>query len=127
MKELSEIKYRCICIQDNGMKKIGIDVKGKILYKDIDMFLGGMGIDHGCINMLAQKSSVSHALHKMFTGTHFSIITIENCAELCNIFISKDRIRLYNTQHCMEWAEMTPQHRQMLMVMVLDDFREILN
>lgn len=108
------------------MKKIGVEARKEISYTDVDLFLNNFGIERGGVNKFSQKSSISHAIHKMFTGTYFSIITIENCADLCNIVIPKDRQRLYNTQHCMEWAEMLPEHRQMLMAMVLDDFREIL-
>lgn len=36
-------------------------------------------------------------------------------------------MKVYQTQHCIDWSEMTNEFRQMLVAMVLDDFRCVLN
>jgi hypothetical protein len=78
-----------------------------------------------------QQQSVAHALHHMMSnkgygGSHFSVCTVEKCARLCGVVIPGDRLRVYNSAHGIDWSDMTPEFRQMLCAMVLDDFREVL-
>jgi hypothetical protein len=59
-------------------------------------------------------------------GKHFSICIVTDCAKAVQIHIPVERMRIYQTAHCMPWNEMTPEYRQSLTAMVLDDFRAVL-
>ena len=36
-------------------------------------------------------------------------------------------MKIYESQHCADWSTMLPEFRDALIIMVLDDFRAILN
>ncbi len=114
------------------IQKSGLEIRksGSLnnLYKDVDMVLNNYGIKTGEINVNVQVNATAHSLQKMLnTESHFSVCCIRECASLCQIVISNERMKLYQTQHCVYWKEMTSEFRQMLVAMVLDDFRCVLN
>ncbi len=114
------------------IQKLGLEIRkiGSLnnLYKDVDAVLSKYDIKSGEINATLQVNAVAHALQKMLsTDGYFSICCIRECASLCQIIISGERMKLYQTQHCIHWKDMMPDFRQMLVAMVLDDFRCVLN
>ena len=114
------------------LQKFGIEIRRigntQNLYRDVDLVLKNAGLNRGSVNQNIQASSAAHALQKMFqTGKYLCVCTIENCAKICSVCISMERIDIYRANHCIYWNEMTPEHRQILMAMILDDFRAILN
>lgn len=91
------------------------------LYKDVDTVLKNFDINKMRIG------AVAHSLQKMMqSDKHFSICTIDQCIKLTQIPILKERYDIYHSQHCISWNEMLPEFRQVLIAMVLDDFRSIL-
>ena len=118
----------------NKMKieKLGLEIRklGSLnnLYKDVDIVLSNYGIKSGEINANVQSNAVAHSLQNMLKPErYFSFCCIRDCAALCQIRISAERIKLYETQHCISWSEMTNEFRQMLVAIILDDFRSVLN
>lgn len=114
------------------LQKFGIEIRkignSKNLYSEIDMVLKRSGIESGEVNTEVQTQALAHSLQKMLTvDSWFSICTIKDCAEMCGICISKERLDIYRTCHCIHWSAMLPEFRQTLVAMVLDDFRSILN
>jgi len=114
------------------MESFGLELRTrgtvKSLFNDIDAVLGKNGINTGEVNQSSQIAAVAHSLQKMLqVDEWFDIITVKDCASLCQICISIERMRLYRTQHCIRWSEMTIDWRQALVAMVLDDFRAVLN
>jgi hypothetical protein len=105
------------------LRKVG-DVKG--LYEDVDKVLAGVPI--GGINTEIQIQTVAHTLHKMLQPDKWlDICGIKDCARLCGICISEERMLVYSSAHCMNWNQMTPEFRVILSAMILDDFRVVLN
>ena len=91
------------------------------LYRDVDTVLKGFDINK------MKKGAVAHSLHKMLQSEkYFNICTIRECMKVSQIAIPQDRLSIYETQHCISWSEMLPDFRQVLIAMVLDDFRSIL-
>ena len=99
----------------------------KNLYNDVDMVLRNNSVQPGAINANVQVATVAHALQKMLkTQRYFDVCTIDKCAELCQVCIPKERMLVYRTVHCVDWNEMLPDYRQLVVAMVLDDFRMVL-
>lgn len=91
------------------------------LYKEVDMVLDSH-------EDKAKSLAVAHGIHKMFKpNNHFDICFIRNASEMCNIVIPAERLHVYQAAHCMDWNDMLPDYRQIIMAMVMDDFRSILN
>lgn len=114
------------------LQRLGIEVRkvGNLnnLYNDVDLVLKNYSIPPKTTSGVVQANAVAHSLQKMLqSDNYFSVSTIQHCASLCQIFISYERMQLYQTQHCMQWNEMTEDFRQQLVAMVLDDFRGVLN
>ncbi len=114
------------------LQKFGIEIRkiGNIdaIYQDVDLILEKYNILNSEININVQSQAIAHSLQKMFkTESYFSICTIKNCAKLSQIYIPEERMNVYDTIHCISWNEMLPEFRQMIIAMVLDDFRSILN
>lgn len=114
------------------MRKFGIEIRKtgstENLYQDIDIILDNSQIPQGGINQDIQTQTVAHSLQKMLSiQNHFSVCIIKDCANLCQICISKERMLVYNSIHCMDWNEMTDEYRQLITAMVLDDFRTVLS
>lgn len=75
-----------------------------------------------------ERETVGHALQHMFQAhRHFSVCKVRECAKLCNVVIPKERMKIYDTMHCINWNEMDPEYRGKLVAMVMDDFRDVLN
>lgn len=92
------------------------------LYKDVDTVLQNFDINKMRIG------AVAHSLQKMMqSDQHFSICSIDDCMRLAQITIPKERYDIYRSQHCISWNEMLPEFRQVLIAMVLNDFRSILS
>lgn len=114
------------------LAKLGIELRKigdtKHLYEDVDMVLSTFDVPHKSINATVQIQTCAHSLQKMMrTEKHFDVCTIRNCADLCQICIPQERMDVYHAIHCMDWKEMVPDYRKLIVAMVLDDFREVLN
>lgn len=114
------------------MQKFGIEIRrsGTLsgLYKDVDSVLSQCGMADGGVSDTAKVATVAHSLQKMLNAdSYFSACTITNCANVCQVCISRERMSVYNAAHCIQWNEMMPDYRMMLVAMVLDDFRAVLN
>lgn len=114
------------------LRKFGIEIRkmGSLtnLYKDVDRVLSNSNIPPGGVSCDVQVSSIGHVLHKMMQpDAMFYVCDVRKCAEIAGIHISKERLDIHSSIHCMKWSEMTPEFRQQIMAMVLDDFRPILN
>lgn len=114
------------------IQKLGLEIRklGSLnnLYKDVDMILTNYGIKSGEINTNVQVNATAHSLQKMLSVEKYcDVCCIKECASLCQICISAERMKVYQTQHCVYWNEMMPDFRQMLVAMILDDFRCVLN
>ncbi len=114
------------------MRGFGLELRRtgntKNLYDDVDKVLAAAGIQDGGVSKNLQHATIAHSLHKMLqSDNYFSVYTIDKCMAICQICIPKERMLIYNSIHCMHWNEMTPDYRHMIMAMVLDDFRNILN
>lgn len=112
------------------IQKFGLEIRriGNVesLYKEVDLVLNKVGCDNG-VGAVIQKQTVAHALQKMIsTQNYFDVCTINKCAEMCQVCIQKERMQVYNSIHCIHWNEMLPEYRQVIIAMVLDDFRCIL-
>lgn len=114
------------------IQKLGLEIRkiGSLnnLYKDIDRVLNNYSIKHGEVNANVQALAVAHSLQKMLSVDKYcDVCCIKECAKMCQICISCERMQIYQTQHCIYWKDMLPDFRQMLFAMILDDFRSILN
>lgn len=114
------------------LQKLGLEIRkiGNLnnLYNDVDLVLSNYKAPEQSVNRPIQAATVAHSLQKMLkTESHFSVCTIEKCAALCQICIAKERMQVYNAIHCVNWNEMLPDYRQLIVAMVLDDFRSVLN
>lgn len=114
------------------LKSLGLEIRKigniKDLYNDVDMTLNRFDVESKSINTSVQVQTVAHSLQKMLkVGRHFNVCDIRACSELCQVSISSERMNVYRAIHCMDWAEMTDDYRRLIVAMVLDDFREVLN
>lgn len=114
------------------IKKLGIELRKigdtKTFYDEVDIVLSKYNIPTGSISIDVQVQAVAHSLQRMLNiENYLSVCTIEKCAKLCQINIPKERMRVYSTVHCVNWNEMLADFRQMIIAMVLDDFRSVLN
>lgn len=114
------------------LQKLGLEIRkiGNLnnLYNDVDLVLSNYKVPEQSVNRPIQAATVAHSLQKMLkTESHFSVCTIEKCAAICQICIAKERMQVYNAIHCVNWNEMLPDYRQLIVAMVLDDFRSVLN
>jgi hypothetical protein len=109
----------------------GIEIrrKGDItsLYKDVNTTLQRAGVLGGIIPEHIQATSVAHSIQKMLSSPRFDICTIRDCSKLVGLVIPSERMSLYSTQHCIDWSEMLPEFREVMVAMVLDDFKAVLN
>lgn len=113
------------------MKAFGLELRrlGSVqgLYHDVDRVLQESGITADRVGGVVQQNTVAHALQKMLRqDNHFSVCAVNECAKLCGIVIPRERALVYSACHCMNWADMTPEYRQQVCAMVLDDFRVVL-
>lgn len=109
----------------------GIEIrrKGNVtsLYSDVSTVLQKAGIQGEVISKDFKRTSIAHSVQKMISGNYFSVCTVDECAKVAGLVIPQERKNIYNTQHCINWSEMLPEHRQVLIAMILDDFKPVLN
>jgi hypothetical protein len=113
------------------IQRLGLEIRkiGNVqnLYNDVDLILDNYNVPPGCINKNVQVATVAHALQKMLkTERYFDVCTVRRCSELCQVCIARERMQVYESIHCLHWDEMLPDYRQMIVAMVLDDFRDVL-
>lgn len=113
------------------LRQFGIEIRriggAKQLYEQVDATLVKHALKQG-VSGNVQALATAHALQKMLkTESHFSICAIRDCADMCQIPIPIERMQVYQSAHCIGWNEMTPEYREVLVAMVLDDFRTVLN
>ncbi len=106
------------------MQAFGLELRkiGNIdsLYKEVDLVLSKVSDSE------MQRQTVAHSLNKMIKAqNYFDVCTIKNCAEICQVAISKERLCIYQSIHCMHWNEMMSEYRQRIIAFVLDDFRAV--
>lgn len=111
---------------------LGLEIRKKNtignLYADVDKTLLANGLKDGEVSTEVQSQAISHSLQKMLKpDSHFSICTIRECIEVSKIVIPQERMDVYQSIHCVYWSEMLQDFRQMIIAMILDDFRSILN
>lgn len=113
------------------IQKFGLEIR-KIgntqnLYSDVDLILRKYEVPVTGINMTVQQQATAHALQHMLQVDRWcDVCAIKECAKLCQICISDERMAVYSTQHCIHWNNMLPEFRQLLVAMILDDFRCVL-
>lgn len=95
------------------------------LYKEIDGLLAKNKIISGEVGRSIQQQAVAHSLQNMFKEKYFNVVTVQDCASLANIKISSQRKDVYRSQHCINWGDMTTDFKEVLIAMVMDDFREL--
>ncbi len=114
------------------INSLGIEIRRtngiKDLYEQVDNHLNEVEKKFKENGENIVKTAVAHALQKMISvDSYFDITEIINCAKVASIVISAERMNIYRLAHCMHWNQMTPEYRQTLVAMVLDDFRVLLN
>lgn len=114
------------------MKAFGLELRKtgnvKNLYADVDLALRQNNIPPRGVSGNVQVQALAHALQKMISvQAYFDVCTIDNCAEMLQVVIPVERKRVYRAAHCLHYDQMTPEYRQILVAMVLDDFRTVLN
>lgn len=114
------------------MTILGLEVRkhGSIfnLYKDVETILTSNGISKTSISNELEIATVAICLQKMIKqDSFFNICTIDNCCKVTGIIIPQERYKIYRAIHCVDWNTMTPQYRQLIIAMILDDFKTILN
>lgn len=109
----------------------GIEIRRKNnihnLYSDVNLVLSRNGVEKNVVPNNIAASGVAHALNKMLNGNYFDICVVRECVKLTGLIISSERMSFYSTQHCIYWNEMLEDHRQVLVAMILDDFKPVLN
>lgn len=115
-----------------GENKIGLEIRKSMaidkLFTEVDLVLKDNDILPDCISKSVESQTVAHVLHRMINeGEYFSHQTVQRCATMSHITISSERNAVYKSIDCMAWGAMTNEYRQLIVAMVLDDFRSILN
>lgn len=115
------------------MKGFGLElrkttgVSAKSLFADVDRILAASGVTPGSVGGKVQQQAVAHSLQNMMKpDKYFDVCTVRNCANVCGVVVSRERMDVYSSQHCIHWNEMLPDFRATLCAMILDDFREVL-
>ena len=113
------------------LQKFGIEIRRldsvQDLYRDVDRTLRAAEIRAGEVSVQMKVHTTAHALQKLFQQSYFSSYDVKKIAELSGLIISVERVRMYEAVGTLNYNEMTPEYRQILIAMVLDDFRSVLN
>lgn len=97
------------------------------LYEKVDKALAAFGVSSGGISDEAQAQTVAHSLHRLINeNEYFADEVVYKCAKMANIVISQERENIYKSVRYIYWNQMDPKYRQLLVGMILDDFRSIL-
>jgi hypothetical protein len=97
------------------------------LHSDAKEILLRAGVSGSDISSAVKRAAVAHSLQKMLSQKHFSICTITDCQKVVGLVIPAERMAIYQAQHCVDWSDMLPDFRQVLVAMILDDFGEVLS
>ena len=112
------------------MKAFGLELRRSNtlvgLYEEVDNTLAKFNVQKGGVSSTMARDTVAHALQKMIKGSHLSICTVDRISSVCGVIIPAERRNVYSSIHCMNWNEMTPEYRQEIVAMLLDDFRSVL-
>ena len=98
------------------------------IFSDVDAVLKANGVvrnTHFPPDVV--RLSVSQSLQTMFQKQYFDICAVKACADTAQMHIEKQREDFYRSLHCVSWGEMLPETKSLLVAMVLDDFRDVLN
>lgn len=99
---------------------------GQNLLKEVDEVLAKNGMKSGEVTIDIANQAAAHSLQKMLKQKDwFDVSTLERCASVICKTINSNRMAIYNSQHCIHWSQMTDNFREVLIAMILDDFREI--
>lgn len=105
------------------LRKIG---DSDSLLKEVDSILLSHGMVSGQVSIKVANETAAHSLQKMFKkDQYFDVCTVKNCASATAINISSARQAIYSAAHCIRWGDMTDDYKQILIAMVMDDFRSI--
>lgn len=107
------------------IRKFGLELRKinnvSALYKDVNLILNQVNLSD------IRVQTVAHSLQKMLqVQNYFDVCTINNCAKICQLCIPDERMDIYRSIHCIQWNEMTQEYRQIIVAMVLDDFKTVL-
>lgn len=100
------------------------------LFHQVDRTLArhGMISKQEDVSPKIKAAATAQAIHKMMQpDRHLSVCTIREAAKLYGLIISKERMQVYQLNHCVDWNDMLPDLRESLVAMILDDFRSVLN
>lgn len=96
------------------------------LFENVDQVLAKHGMVSGQVSIKAAIQTVEHSLNHMLKNmSYFCVTTIRSCAESAAIHISSPRMAIYSAAHCVRWGDMTADYKEMLIAMVMDDFRSL--
>lgn len=96
------------------------------LYKDVDSVLSKHGMVSGEVSIKVATQTVAHSLQKMLKQNNwFDVCVIKNCADAAAIQIPSTRQAIYQAAHCISWGDMTADYKEILVAMVMDDFRSL--
>jgi hypothetical protein len=114
------------------MKAFGLEIRKSnslpSLYNDVDSILAAAGVRRGEVTEDIERQTVAHSLQNMMAPDKWlCICDIDKCIKVCGLFISQERYKIYSALHCVHWKNMEPSYRTLVMAMLLDDFREVLN
>jgi hypothetical protein len=98
------------------------------LLHQVDHTLNKNGLTPGNqhVPRTVQQMTAVNALNQMLKGKHFDVCCVRNLCDVCQGTIGRQRMAVYSSVHCVPWADMEADFRQVLVAMVLDDFRDIL-
>jgi hypothetical protein len=106
------------------LRKIGDTSR---LFNDVDIVLEQHGLKENIVSKDLQTQTIKHCLHKMLQpDKYLCVINIKECAKIAQIIIPRERMDIYSAVHCVQYNEMTPEYRTMIIALVIDDFRYVL-
>lgn len=115
-----------------GEKKFAVEIRNpdaiRDLYIEVDKILGIFKVPESGISEESQAHTVAHVLHSMINiEDSFRHYTITQCAKMANITLHQERIDTYRSVDFMKWSNMEANYRKLIVAMILDDFRSVLN
>lgn len=64
------------------------------------------------------------AILNMFKSSHFSVCILDSVARSLDIVIPRRHYVIYENLHCVNWSEMSPQFRDTIKLMVINDLSQ---
>lgn len=105
----------------HNMKIIIANTDVGALLKATDNILSKYGKDDIPENIRGQATL--SALKTNFTGRYFDVCNVRRMAEMNSVHIPKEKNDLYQTLHCVNYADMTEELRNYLFASLFDLFR----